>query len=251
MRQKIRLLWAEDDVLMHPIIEFAFESQTDIDLRLLCSGEELVQAAQEDPPDLILLDVFMPHMDGPTTLLELRRNTLLKDVPIVFVTAQSDTQGMQDLLCLGAVGIINKPIHIATLPDQLRDFASTRSHSAAGKIDSGWQSPSPEIESMAQLREEYFDRILACLDDIRKNAKDCLAGDRSSAALAAIHFQAHTLAGSARTFGYAGIGDAARELEFATTITSASPQIDRQLLTDKVEALSSCAQELARVRSRQ
>ncbi|MDP3699337.1 MAG: response regulator [Hylemonella sp.] len=248
--KNIKLLWAEDDPLMHTVIECAFESQRGFDLRLLSSGADALTAANEDPPDLVLLDVFMPLMDGPATLRELRRNPAMRNVPVVFVTAESDVQGMQDLLSLGAIGIISKPIDIVSLPGQVRDFAARHDAAQAGAVDRPRQEPFTDIDGMDQLREEYFDRILECRDDIQKNGKNFLAGNEASAALAAIHFQAHTLAGSAKTFGYASIGDAARELEFATATTPASQPVDRQRVTEKIEAFCACANELAQARSR-
>ncbi len=249
MGKKIKLLWAEDDLLMHQVIECAFENQEDFDLRLFSSGHDVVTAASEDPPDLVLLDVFMPLMDGPATLRELRRSLMTRNVPIVFVTAESDTQGMQDLLCLGAIGIINKPIDVVALPVQIRDFATTRNTTQANEPGSERQRPLTDIDGMAQLREQYFDRIVERLDEIQKNGDDYLAGDGASAALAVIHFQAHTLAGSAKTFGYASIGDAARDLEFATATTPDSPNVDRQRLAEKIAALLSSVTEIARNRA--
>ena len=107
--RKIQLLWAEDDPLLQIIIEFAFENTPDIILRLYPSGQTLLEAAQQDRPDLIFLDVVMPHMDGPTTLARLRDMPSLRAVPVVFVTAETGKLETQTLLDLGAAGIIHKP----------------------------------------------------------------------------------------------------------------------------------------------
>jgi len=250
MSQKIKLLWADDDPMMHLIIECAFEGQEDFGLRLLSSGLDVVSAAGVDRPDLVLLDVFMPVMDGPATLRELRRTPLMQDIPVVFVTAESDVQGMQDLLCLGAIGIISKPLDVVSLPGQVRDFAASRQVAPTDMRDRLRQDPLDDIEGMDQLREQYFDRVLQGLDEIRKNGNDYLAGNGGSAALAAIHFQAHTLAGSAKTFGFASIGDAARELEFATMVVPPTHQADRDIVCKKIEALLACVSGLASKRSR-
>lgn len=248
MGQKLKLVWAEDDPLMRRVIECAFDIHEGFDLRLFSSGHGVVAAASKEPPDLVLLDVFMPLMDGPATLRELKRDALTKNLPVVFVTAESDTQAMQDLLCLGAIGIINKPIDVASLPVQIRDFATRRNTTQADEPGSEQQRQLAVTDGMAQLREQYFDRIVERLDEIQKNGNDFLAGNGNSAALAAMHFQAHTLAGSAKTFGYASIGDAARDLEHATATTPDSPNVDRRRLAESIAALLSSVAEIARNR---
>ena len=80
-------------------------------LRAINSGERALQAAQVAPqPDLILLDVMMPGMNGYTVLTELRENPLTRDIPVIFVTALGDETDEERGLTLGAVDYITKPI---------------------------------------------------------------------------------------------------------------------------------------------
>ncbi len=93
------------------------ESALERDCRLLiaCSGEEALQIASEQPPDLVLLDVMMPGMDGFETARAMRRVPALIEVPIIFVTAYSDDEAQVRGLELGAVDFLAKPFSRAVL----------------------------------------------------------------------------------------------------------------------------------------
>jgi CheY-like chemotaxis protein len=73
------------------------------------SGRDALARARGDQPDAILLDVMMPGMDGPATLVELRADPTTRDVPVIFLTANTQTAQRQQLGQLGAAGILSKP----------------------------------------------------------------------------------------------------------------------------------------------
>ncbi|WP_315786551.1 ATP-binding response regulator [Fischerella sp. JS2] len=73
-------------------------------------GESAIARAEYAPPDLILLDILMPEMDGFETCRRLKGNELTKDIPIIFMTALSDTVDKVKGLNLGAVDYITKPL---------------------------------------------------------------------------------------------------------------------------------------------
>jgi CheY-like chemotaxis protein len=85
-----------------------------------CSGEEGLRLAREQRPDAILLDVMMPVMDGPATLAALREDPRTRDIPVLFVTARATPAEVEDLESLGAKGILTKPFHALSFPDQLK-----------------------------------------------------------------------------------------------------------------------------------
>jgi len=75
------------------------------------SGEAALRIANgENKPDLILLDVMMPKMDGYEVLRQLKRNQATQTIPVIFVTALADEQDEEHGLRLGAVDYITKPI---------------------------------------------------------------------------------------------------------------------------------------------
>jgi CheY-like chemotaxis protein len=86
-----------------------------------CGKDGLDKALQEGP-DVILLDVMMPQMDGPSTLAALRQNTSTQNIPVVFLTAKAMLSEIENLKKMGAIGVLTKPFQIRTLSQQLRDL---------------------------------------------------------------------------------------------------------------------------------
>jgi CheY-like chemotaxis protein len=87
---------------------------------LAASGAEAVTKAAAEQPDLILLDVMMPGMDGPTTLGQLRAQASTAQTPVIFMTAKIQKQEVARYLELGAVGVIGKPFDPMTLPAEIK-----------------------------------------------------------------------------------------------------------------------------------
>ena len=90
------------------------------EVRVYGSGAEAVQAAATHAPDLVLLDLMMPGMDGRATMDALRKLPQLAATPMVFLTAITQSQTRQELLRRGALDIIIKPIEPAALVEQIR-----------------------------------------------------------------------------------------------------------------------------------
>jgi CheY-like chemotaxis protein len=87
---------------------------------LASSGAEALEKAAAEKPDLILLDVMMPAMDGPTTFAKLRAQEATAKTPIIFMTAKVQKQEVARYLELGALGVIGKPFDPMTLPQEIR-----------------------------------------------------------------------------------------------------------------------------------
>ncbi|ATB41890.1 hypothetical protein CYFUS_007366 [Cystobacter fuscus] len=87
---------------------------------LASSGADALTKAAAERPDLILLDVMMPGMDGPTTLARLRAQEATAATPVIFMTAKIQKQEMARYLELGAVGVIGKPFNPLTLPADIK-----------------------------------------------------------------------------------------------------------------------------------
>lgn len=72
-------------------------------------GKEGVEAVLRTRPDAVLLDVMMPEQDGPATLAALRDDPATADVPVLFLTAKTQAREVEQLLALGAAGVLRKP----------------------------------------------------------------------------------------------------------------------------------------------
>ena len=80
---------------------------------------EALAVAEQFAPDLILLDVMMPGMDGPTTLAELRKKPTLAHTPVVFMTARVQRHEIEQYLAIGAADVISKPFDPMSLSAQV------------------------------------------------------------------------------------------------------------------------------------
>lgn len=115
---KILLIDDEDDI--RKIGKLALEVVGKHEVVTAQSALEGLRVAQVDRPDLILMDMMMPGMDGLAALGELQRMPSLKDVPVLFMTAKAQRSEVAHYVALGAVGVIPKPFDPMTLPAEIR-----------------------------------------------------------------------------------------------------------------------------------
>ncbi|MBF0139924.1 MAG: two-component system response regulator [Magnetococcales bacterium] len=82
------------------------------DLAVATDGRTALASARENPPDLILLDIMMPEMDGYEVCRRLKKDPNLREIPVIFITAMSQEENEAEGLAVGAVDYITKPISI-------------------------------------------------------------------------------------------------------------------------------------------
>lgn len=90
------------------------------------SGEEGLRVAQQNPPDLVLMDLQLPGIDGTETLRRLRQGTLGPNVPVVAVTALAMAEDKEAAARAGFDGYLEKPISVRALPGQIEAFLAGR-----------------------------------------------------------------------------------------------------------------------------
>ena len=90
--------------------------------QIATSGREGLAMAEESPPDIVLLDVMMPEMDGNETCRRFKANPALKDIPIIFVTALTDSTAEVFGLGLGAADYLHKPINVSVARQRIRNL---------------------------------------------------------------------------------------------------------------------------------
>lgn len=118
----VHLIYIDDEPDIREIATLSLELDPDIEVRSCDSGPAALALIPQWRPDLILLDVMMPDMDGPTTLHHIRQLPDAANIPVVFITARAQADYVQDLLSLGAAGIIPKPFDPLNLVSQVRGF---------------------------------------------------------------------------------------------------------------------------------
>ena len=99
----------DDDPDICEVVQATLQLIAGLSVRTAGSGELAIDLAYEMRPDLILMDVMMPGLDGPTTLKRMRESSLISGIPIIFLTAKILPAEVADFLELGAIGVIGKP----------------------------------------------------------------------------------------------------------------------------------------------
>lgn len=121
-----RVLYVEDDPDIREVATMALELMGGLELCVCASGPAALADGPAFAPDLILLDVMMPGMDGPTTLARLRESSALAETPVVFMTAKVQPQEVAALRALGALDVIAKPFDPMLLASRLRNIFDAR-----------------------------------------------------------------------------------------------------------------------------
>jgi len=115
---KVLVIEDEDDI--REIACMCLADDSSLDVIDAGSGAEGIQKAANEQPDVILMDVMMPDMDGKQTFAALRKNPATSTIPIIFLTAKAMTSEVSELRALGAKGILVKPFDPLTLASQVR-----------------------------------------------------------------------------------------------------------------------------------
>ena len=117
-----KILYVEDEPDIQAVARIALENVGGFILEICSSGFEALEKAPIFKPDLLLLDVMMPGMDGVSTLQELRKQPGLEDIPAMFMTAKVRPSEIEQLRREGAIDVIPKPFDPMTLSENLKSL---------------------------------------------------------------------------------------------------------------------------------
>ncbi len=116
-----RIMYVEDEADIREVAEFALEDEG-FELLFCAGGQEALDQVLAFTPDLILLDVMMPGLDGPSTLKQLRTLPQMATTPVAFLTAKVQPAEVATFLALGALAVIAKPFDPMALPGKIREL---------------------------------------------------------------------------------------------------------------------------------
>lgn len=122
MSELNRILHIEDEPDIQEVAKMTLEAVGGFTVETCSSGQEALEKAPIFLPDLILLDVMMPGLDGPTTLHKLRKLPETASTPIIFMTAKAQAGDIEGLKEIGAIDVITKPFDPMALSDQIREI---------------------------------------------------------------------------------------------------------------------------------
>jgi len=116
-----KILYVEDEPDIQTIATIALESGG-FEVKCCSSGKEALQVIEGYTPDLILMDVMMPDLDGPSTLKKLKENSTTQKVPTVFMTAKVQANEIENYKKMGAVDVISKPFDPLQLVERIQNI---------------------------------------------------------------------------------------------------------------------------------
>jgi two-component system OmpR family response regulator len=213
----LRILHVDDEPDIRDVVEMSLGLDPEFTIKSCSSGADALATSHDWPPDVILLDVMMPEMDGPTTLKRLRERPNTSLTPVVFMTARAQAREIESFVSLGAAGVIPKPFDPMTLASAVRRYVR------------------PSKPSLSSLKSNFVQRA--------KSDGKALAACRAALAHALeaharptieeVKAIAHGLAGAGGIFGFAAISEKAAALVTAT-----------ESLLDGTGAVTACTRAL-------
>jgi CheY-like chemotaxis protein len=123
---KKSILLIDDEETIQEVVQVGIEIESGWQVAIASSGAEGIDLAQSQQPDVILLDVMMPEMDGIDTLSQLKSNQQTSSIPVIFLTAKAQAEEKNQFQSLGVVDVITKPFNSMTLASQIAKILGWR-----------------------------------------------------------------------------------------------------------------------------
>jgi CheY-like chemotaxis protein/HPt (histidine-containing phosphotransfer) domain-containing protein len=190
-----RILHVDDDPFMRDVVELALGFNSEFVVMSCEGGEEALAAVPGWQPDLIILDVLMPEMDGPALLARLREDPATAKIPVIFITGRAPAAERGRLMALGAVAVIAKPFYPVKLAE------AVRRHMLTVRLASAGYNFAQRLRTDAATLASFRDRL-------RNSADSSFVPDEFQSFV-------HKLAGAAGVFDFQAVSTTAALLEDA------------------------------------
>jgi len=218
------VLYVDDDHHICVVVQTALCLLAGMDVHTACSGEIAVDLAYEKRPDLIVLDVMMPGLDGPATYARIRESPLIADTPIIFMTAKMLPSEVAHLLGLGAIGVVGKPFDPLRIGEEwltLWDKACTMP-----EVPDRRGGRTKVLAQVDALVEAFLERTRADIARIREFVKDARSGGPIE--LRQIERIAHSIHGAGAMFGFPAVSVSGGAIEHLaeSLLMGPEPQVE-------------------------
>lgn len=117
MAEKLKILIAEDEEVTRQLVQIAFKDGEQFEARVVNDGEQALAIFKEWQPDIVLLDIMMPHMNGFTALKAIRQTLKDTATTVIMVSSVSDKQEIVACVKLGIQGYVLKPFEVKNLAE--------------------------------------------------------------------------------------------------------------------------------------
>ena len=197
------VLYVDDDPDICSVVQATLHLVPGLNVQTADSGERAIDLAYEVRPDLVLMDVMMPGIDGPSTFRRMRESALLTKIPVIFMTAKVLPVEIAQLLQLGAIGVIVKPFDPLKLYGELFSLWNTGGAARRSAIEGG--GPAEVQAQVDSLTVSFLQRAWADVINLAKMIERAQAGDRS--VFPEIERICHSIHGAGAMFGFPKISE--------------------------------------------
>lgn len=242
MTELNRVLFVDDEPDIRTVATLALADVGGLDVKGCESGDEALAEVVGFAPDLILLDVMMPGMDGPTTLQKLREIPEIADIPVVFFTAKTQKSDIDKLQELGAVSVLRKPFDPLKLADEIREV--WKDVAAGEKPVNPQNAVHSELEALTAAFLRDADNQIVALRSAADSLAEVTGSDEIGRQLSLIVEYAHKLAGRGGTFGFPEISEVASRLETTVADLLESGPTSAPDLTPQLEPIGTMIDDL-------
>lgn len=228
------VLYVDDDPDICSVVQATLSEIGGLEVDTAGCGERAIELVHERRPDLVLMDVMMPGLDGPSTLKRLRASPAVADIPVVFMTAKVMPAEVAHYLALGAAGVIRKPFDPSTLCDELIAISEKLTEVRAPADGRAPEGETGRTEKMRALTERFVQRARGDVESLRNSIAHANLAER--AVTQEIERIAHSIHGAAAIFGLPEVSAAGEAIERLVRTGSIGSLAVRRL-ADCIEAL--------------
>jgi diguanylate cyclase (GGDEF)-like protein len=234
----MKVLLTDDDADCRELARYALVAQG-IEVVEAADGADCLKLAEEARPDVILLDVMMPFMDGPATLAALRANPVTASIPVIFLTASVMAGEIQRLRALGARAVIAKPFEPSALSGRVREVVIPAPAAPP-------REPAPVADDMSALRAQFVARSQAKVEIAARVVALLRETPADRPHLEELMRFFHSLSGVGTSFGYPRVTALAKEGELACLALLHHPAVPSALeIENWTRLLAALAHELS------
>jgi len=210
-------------------------------VHIAASGERAIDVAHQVSPDLILMDIMMPGIDGPSTLKRMRDSPALAHIPVIFMTAKLLPAEVAHFLRLGAIGVIGKPFDPLTLCSDLFTLWNKSGMARGAAIAQGESLPRRVREKVRSLTDTFLERTSGDVVRLWEMLAHVERGEGS--VLQEVERIAHTIHGTGAMFGFPKVSSTGAAIERLAMECAASPSMACEPAV--LRQLMQCTEQLA------
>jgi CheY-like chemotaxis protein len=246
IRKLKSVLCLDDDEDICEVLQTTLCLIAGLDVQTTRSGEAMIDLARKRQPDLVLMDMMMPDLDGPAVFQKMRADGMLADIPVIFLTAKVMPSDVAPLCRLGALGVITKPFDPLKLVGQISalwDGATTARATVTAR-----DLPAQAHPSLDVLILRFLERATSDVVRLRKMIEQARQGN--AAMLEEVEHITHSIHGTGAMLGFdrvSALGEAIERLAAGITANAEAhgPLGESALLPQLSEYTERLAQAVA------